>query len=277
MSKAEHFEIRPISSRHVTDAVLGLAVRRAQEFVDRTVTIAEIGAGNGALAHALRRRLEALGVAYRYDCFDIEPEQINGQTLGFSCHYMDAQRSFTVEGKYDVLICVELIEHVENPFHLVRELAGIARPGATLILTTPNTLSLRSRWRHFMNGCDDYFRRPYNEHWLNMGHVNPINPIQLNYIARKNGFTIASVRTNRYTAGSILLAPFVPFMYAYSSIHYLLRERGQAQRQRNRALLSLLFRPTMLFGKVAVFEMRKDESGIATPESWHRPDDRFAA
>lgn len=277
MNKVRHQDLRPISSRDVTDIALGLALLRVQELAGKTVAIAEIGAGNGAFAQALRRRLEERGIAYQYDCFDIDPEQINGRNLGFTCRYMDAQRPFALERKYDVVVSIELVEHLENPFHLVRELAGIAHPGATVIVTTPNTLSLRSRWRHFLNGCDDYFRRPYNEHWLNMGHLNPINPIQLNYIARKNGFRLMSVHTNRYTAGAILLAPFVPLMYAYSYVHYLMRERGPAQRQRNRTLLSLVFRPTLLFGKIAVFEMRKERDGIATPESWHRPDDRFAA
>lgn len=277
MRKARNQELRPISSRHVTDIVLGLAVRRACQFEGGPIAIAEIGAGNGSFALALRRRLDDLGIAYRYDCFDIEPEQINARGLGFSCRYMDAQQPFALEGKYDLAICIELIEHLENPFHLMRELAGIVHAGATAILTTPNTLSLRSRARHFLNGCDDYFRRPYNEHWLNMGHVNPINPIQLNYMARKNGFGIVGAYTNRYTAGAVLLAPLVPFMYVYSFVHYLVRERGPAQRKRNRKLLSLLFRPTLLFGKIAVFEMRKEQPGMAMPEGWHRPDDRFAA
>lgn len=276
MNRIELQEGRPISSRNVTELVLRLALRRAGDCTG-TLAIAEVGAGNGVFAQALRRRLDDSGVAYSYDCFDIEPEQINRRALGFTCHYMDAQRPFALERKYDLIISIELIEHLENPFHLMREIAGIARPDATVILTTPNVLSLRSRWRHFLSGCDDYFRRPYNEHWLNMGHVNPINPIQLNYMARKNGFRVVGVHTNRYTAGALLLAPFVPLMYAYSFVHYLLRERGPAQRARNRALLSLLFRPTMLFGKIAVFEMRKEQAGAAAPESWHRSDDRFAA
>jgi SAM-dependent methyltransferase len=45
----------------------------------------------------------------------------------------------------DLVVSVETIEHLENPRHFVRELTRIARPGGTIILTTPNQLSVLSK------------------------------------------------------------------------------------------------------------------------------------
>lgn len=45
----------------------------------------------------------------------------------------------------DVVCCVETIEHLENPRALARQLNRLARPGATIIVTTPNQLSLSSK------------------------------------------------------------------------------------------------------------------------------------
>jgi 2-polyprenyl-3-methyl-5-hydroxy-6-metoxy-1,4-benzoquinol methylase len=42
------------------------------------------------------------------------------------------------------VVSVETIEHLENPRAFLRELARIARPGAPVIVTTPNQLSALS-------------------------------------------------------------------------------------------------------------------------------------
>ncbi|MGH7279985.1 MAG: class I SAM-dependent methyltransferase [Polyangiaceae bacterium] len=44
-----------------------------------------------------------------------------------------------------LVLCVEAIEHVENPRALMRELVRIAKPGARVIVTTPNQLSVLSK------------------------------------------------------------------------------------------------------------------------------------
>jgi 2-polyprenyl-3-methyl-5-hydroxy-6-metoxy-1,4-benzoquinol methylase len=44
----------------------------------------------------------------------------------------------------DVVAAVETIEHLENPWAFVRQLARIAKPGAAVLVTTPNQLSALS-------------------------------------------------------------------------------------------------------------------------------------
>ncbi len=45
---------------------------------------------------------------------------------------------------FDVVVCSETIEHLENPRHVFRCLHRLVRPGGTLILTMPNQESIRS-------------------------------------------------------------------------------------------------------------------------------------
>ncbi len=42
------------------------------------------------------------------------------------------------DGAFDLVTCLEVIEHVGDPLALVAELARVTRPGGTLILTCPN-------------------------------------------------------------------------------------------------------------------------------------------
>jgi 2-polyprenyl-3-methyl-5-hydroxy-6-metoxy-1,4-benzoquinol methylase len=47
-------------------------------------------------------------------------------------------------GSCDVVAAVETIEHLENPWAFMRRLGALARPGAWVIVTTPNQLSALS-------------------------------------------------------------------------------------------------------------------------------------
>jgi 2-polyprenyl-6-hydroxyphenyl methylase/3-demethylubiquinone-9 3-methyltransferase len=48
------------------------------------------------------------------------------------------------DGAFDVVISAEVIEHLENPRFLAREVFRLLRPGGSAIITTPNNESWRS-------------------------------------------------------------------------------------------------------------------------------------
>jgi 2-polyprenyl-3-methyl-5-hydroxy-6-metoxy-1,4-benzoquinol methylase len=48
------------------------------------------------------------------------------------------------DGTFDVVVAPEVIEHLENPRFMLREIFRLLRPGGTAIVTTPNNESWRS-------------------------------------------------------------------------------------------------------------------------------------
>ncbi|MEK6748503.1 MAG: class I SAM-dependent methyltransferase [Pseudomonadota bacterium] len=267
-----------ISSVGVNDLVMAGVLEHASRLAPQKVSIVEIGAGKGALSQAMRARLDQQNIIYEYDCWDIEPHQINDHKLGFTCRYFDAQEEFDTTKKYDIVIAVEIIEHIENPFHLIREFAKIGKMNSLLLVTSPNILSLPSRLRYFFIGCYDFFRRPYNEYWLNMGHLNPINPLQLIYILRKNGFELNQLTTNYGGIDSLILLPFTPFIALWSAWHYLARERSKGnkeQTKRNRLTFAYVVSLRMLLGKIAIYQAIRTNDLVADKTIWFRSDPNF--
>lgn len=47
-------------------------------------------------------------------------------------------------GSINVIVASEVIEHLENPRSLLRDVARLLRPDGILVLTTPNNESIRS-------------------------------------------------------------------------------------------------------------------------------------
>jgi cyclopropane fatty-acyl-phospholipid synthase-like methyltransferase len=72
-----------------------------------------------------------------------------------------------VENKsFDVVLAIDVIEHVEHPLGFLSELARVARIG--VFLTTPNWTASRNRWSYHLR---EYKPREFQELTKRIGHV----------------------------------------------------------------------------------------------------------
>lgn len=62
--------------------------------------------------------------------------------------------------RFDFAFSLEVIEHVENPRHFMREMRRILKPGGHLFLTTPNNHSLTSILTFILKGQHRFFQNP---------------------------------------------------------------------------------------------------------------------
>jgi ubiquinone/menaquinone biosynthesis C-methylase UbiE len=65
------------------------------------------------------------------------------------------------DGSVDVLICFEVIEHVQDPFKAVQELFRVLHPGGLLLLTTPFLFPYHGRSSTLIN----YSHEEYPDFW----------------------------------------------------------------------------------------------------------------
>src|SRR5437867_381796 len=58
---------------------------------------------------------------------------------GVECRVVAAQEVLAAEpGGFDVITCMEMLEHVPSPARMVVTLAGLVRPGGSLFISTIN-------------------------------------------------------------------------------------------------------------------------------------------
>lgn len=99
-------------------------------------TALDVGCGAGLLAEPLAR----LGA--RVTGLDASPELIaaaraHSAAMGLEIDYRAGELE-ALTGQFDLVTCMEVIEHVANPANFVRSLSNRLAPGGLLILSTPN-------------------------------------------------------------------------------------------------------------------------------------------
>ncbi|PIZ85809.1 hypothetical protein COX94_01915, partial [Candidatus Nomurabacteria bacterium CG_4_10_14_0_2_um_filter_33_9] len=88
---------------------------------------------------------------------------------------------------FDAVICLEIVEHLENPWHLLRECKRILKRNGILILSSPNISNITSRIIFLLKGKIDLFLDMDSE------HINPITFWEIRRILHDVGFSIVDV------------------------------------------------------------------------------------
>ena len=126
----------------------------------------------------------------------------------------------------DLVICAETIEHLPNPLFLFQEIARILKINGKLILTTPNTSSLRSRFAQFMMESEHYSMPAPNElnastDWGNgdkyYGKLFLSGILRLRTLAALNSLRVHKQYKTESSSTSILLLIFYPFVLFFNS------------------------------------------------------------
>lgn len=116
------------------------AYRRLVETIDDWESgrqdIKVLEAGGGSLSHIEFRADKHITVV------DISPEQLERNTVAERKVLGDLHEVDLGAGEYDVAVCYDVIEHLENPGVVIRKLSAAVRPGGIVVLAAPNPSSL---------------------------------------------------------------------------------------------------------------------------------------
>ena len=106
-------------------------------------------------------------------CFtDINPHNVeNAGNLGLEAYQMDFNLGLPVldDGRFDLIVMLEVIEHIVNAEYLLSEIKRVLKPHGVLILSTPNFAWWRNRLRILLGGLshdEGYHYRFFTKHSL---------------------------------------------------------------------------------------------------------------
>lgn len=157
--------------------------------------ILDVPAGNGMLSRIIS------GMGAKVFSLDIVPAELPG------VDWVKSDINLTLPFKneqFDKIICVEGIEHVENPSLLLREFSRVIKDKGTLILTTPNTVNIRSRIKFALTGFLFWFG---DRAIVKYGHITPLFFHQLKYFSCNAHFEITAIASSRKPIWMQLLSP----------------------------------------------------------------------
>jgi SAM-dependent methyltransferase len=169
----------------------------------------DIGAGWGHLIAELRKRAPQVT---SQGC-DYNPQ--HNETPGLTIKHVDLNQDALPfpDQSFDVITCTEVLEHVENFRRVVREIARVAKPGALVLISTPNVLNLRSRWYFLTRGFYEYFDplplRDDPRFYPGERHITPIPYFYLAHALRENGFKDITPHHDKAQRFSSFLRPFL--------------------------------------------------------------------
>jgi len=125
--------------------------------------------------------------------------------------------------KYDLILGIETIEHLENPWQYLRLLKGLVKKDGLIIMSTPNINSIYSKVSFLI--FDYFFQFSYES--LEYGHINPISSLEMQIICNNLGLKIERIFPGgTYPIIWIKRDLIFSFIYSFSNVVLSLFTKG---------------------------------------------------
>lgn len=201
----------------------GMVSLSRDEIHDKVVEIArgeprgralDVPTGTGILADRLKK------MGFQVSCCDIDPSYFSAPDLKLDLGDLNQSLPYP-SSSFDLITCVEGIEHLENPFNAIREFSRLLRPGGKLILTLPNYLNIERRLRFLVTGLFSKIPSPkkigkerFEDLW--MLHLTPLTYPILKLMMEHSGFKILRIEKDKEKKRMKWLLPLVWAIRGYS-------------------------------------------------------------
>lgn len=145
--------------------------------------VLDVGAGEGAFTQRL------LDAGLQVSAIELEQDRFR---LNVPCQNLNLNLDFHDKWpeKFDLIVAIEILEHLHDPRHFIRNCLQLLKPNGFLLLSSPNTESWLSRIRFLRDGNFLWFEESDYELY---GHVTPIFSWQVRQICGELGAELVRV------------------------------------------------------------------------------------
>lgn len=217
-------------------------------------SLVDLGAGQGALS------------VWAHEAgFDTTAVDFNrGNFLVDSIKFVEANLNQPLpiaDNSFDIVAALEVIEHLENSYALLREITRILKPGGYAVVSTPNESNLAARLSYLSSGFYSdaaYVMRVPGPGDFYNPHVNCLPLPTLEYAWRRAGLTMEQFEVSRYRPLACLLWPFLaPIQWLKLATRH--HKKKHADEATEKSVYRLMNDPRVLTGRILVFLLRKPE------------------
>ncbi|CAN5223200.1 hypothetical protein BH10ACI1_BH10ACI1_06170 [soil metagenome] len=220
--------------------------------------VLDVPAGKGAIA----QRLQILG--FEVFCCDLYPALFKIENTEIKFGDLDKDLPYDTES-FDYIVCVEGLEHIENPANAIREFARLLKKEGLLIVSVPNIMNIEERLKWLFSGYTSHFKplsreaiadikREIGDEYTGMEevalHVNPIGYSEVRFLLEKSGFELEKVFLDKPKRNSWIFLPLAALIR--------LTARFQPEKKRrSRWTNELNSNEVLLGGNTLIFKARK--------------------
>lgn len=178
--------------KEVEEARKGLrkkVIEICKQYLKKDSKILDIGCGYGIFTRlALEDGFKCIGI-------EIDEEKLKHlKENGIKSLCADLNFSLPVkDSSFDCIVGIEVIEHLENPWNVLREVKRVLKKNGIVIFTFPNFTDFLSRLKFFFKTEFSFFIKeipPY-------GHITILPYWLFIYIVKKVGFEVIEIKSHR--------------------------------------------------------------------------------
>ena len=226
-------------------------VRGAVELIPSDVApgvALDISAGDGLSTQMLEER--------RWRVF---PTEYHPRRKGWTAVNLNDDLPFR-SNTFDLVMMLEVVEHLADIPHILREIARVTKFGGVAILSTPNRLNVTSRLHHLLSGFYKGRRAPLPYHYRvedgRNWHVMGLN--DFHWMAHGFGLHLDALGRSKRKLKTLIFAAlmYLPIA-AFSHFLYVRGVADPEQRKINRELFRLMTSPDCLINENIVMRFRK--------------------
>jgi len=224
-------EIQPIAIPGIHERFLPFFLKN----IGNRRKVLDAGAGHGAMS----RKLHELG--FQVTALDFNKELYQCKEVPFVEADLTQSLPFP-DASFEIIIAVEVWEHITCQQRFLQESMRVLKPGGLLFISTPNILSLKSRFRFLFTGFF-YSFKPLEIN-LNDGlqHISSQSYDQIVWMASLSGFQLLETETDKKQNTSRALMIFYPFILLINILRKSLSRHNQK---------------TLLLGRILFFRFIK--------------------
>jgi len=142
----------------------------------------DVGCGDGSLNLLLQGKV---GLVVGTDSVLSACREASAKGFKVQCADLNGCHLPYRDGVFDAVTCLDVIEHVLDPRHLLRELARVLRPYGVLVVTTPNVRA----YRHILTLIRGRFPRTSGDpEGYDGGHLHYFTFSDVCHLLREAGF-----------------------------------------------------------------------------------------